>query len=79
VLTLSSEYATLIERPRVTDVVMPRGVVTTWIDVQAEVEVDARVPARGRHASGHCADGRVCDHPDHSSNGSGDGVIHFIF
>jgi hypothetical protein len=79
VLTLSSEYPTLIERRRITDVVMPSGVVTAWIDVHAEVEVEARVQARGRNARGHCVDGQVCDHPDHGPSESGNGVIHFIF
>jgi hypothetical protein len=79
VLTLSNEYPTLIERRRSTDVVMPRGVVTAWIDVQAEVEVEALVEARGRNARGHCVDGLVCDHPDHGPSENGEGVIHFIF
>jgi hypothetical protein len=79
VLTLSSEYPALIERRRVTDVVTSSGVVMAWIDVHAEVEVEARVEARGRNARGHCVDGLVCDHPDHGPSENGEGTIHFIF
>jgi hypothetical protein len=37
------------------------------------------VEQRARTPTGHCCDGRPCDHPDHGPPDTDGGVIHFIF
>jgi hypothetical protein len=39
----------------------------------------AALDERPRTATGHCCDGRPCDHPGHDPRDGGGGVIHFIF
>ena len=78
-LTLTTEHPSLVARRRITDgPVAVRPMVQAVLDARMEALIEPRLESRGRNARGHCVDGQVCDHPDHSLGEADDGVIHFI-
>ena len=73
-----TDHTNLVQRRRAGDAAGPAGNDAAGAAEPAEPAPPAEADARVRAASGHCVDGRPCDHPDHGPADGDGGVIHYI-